>query len=91
LPAPSDRGSPGASDTLNNARRKQISELIDRIDELQSELETVRDEEQEYFDNMPENLQQGDKGQNAEQAASDLSSAHDSLVESLEYLRNMTL
>jgi vacuolar-type H+-ATPase subunit I/STV1 len=76
---------------MNNARRKQINELIDRIDELQSQLESVRDEEQEYFDNMPENLQQGDKGQSAEQAASDLGSAHDSLVESLEYLRNMDL
>ena len=49
---------------MNRERRKSLMELVGRIDELQSEindiaeaLESLKDEEQEYLDNMPENLQ----------------------------------
>lgn len=44
----------------------------DDRDALVSDLETIRDEEQDKFDNMPEGLQQGDIGQLLEQRVSDL-------------------
>jgi uncharacterized coiled-coil DUF342 family protein len=54
---------------MNKKRREAINALIGRIEELgatladlQSEIETIRDEEQEFFDNMPESFQNGDKG-----------------------------
>lgn len=60
---------------MNAQRRKALAALIDRIEELgaardtlRDELETIRDEEQDAFDNMPEGLQQGDKGQAMEEA-----------------------
>lgn len=73
---------------MNKARRKTISELRERLDalktaadELESEIETIRDEEQEYFDNMPESLQGGDKGQAAEEAVSHLDTALEAIQE----------
>jgi len=60
---------------MNKARRKALSilsteaaELVAKLTDIQSQLETLRDEEQEYFDAMPEAFQQGDKGQMAEAA-----------------------
>lgn len=44
----------------------------DDRDALVSELETVRDEEQDKFDNLPEGFQMGDIGQQIEQRISDL-------------------
>lgn len=38
---------------MNNERRKRIAAVIDKLDEAKSELEEIRDEEQEAFDNMP--------------------------------------
>lgn len=63
---------------MNQQRRKQLAELRDRMSDLQAQVSTlvedlqgVRDDEQEYLDNMPESLQEGEKGQKA-QAAIDL-------------------
>lgn len=39
----------------------------------------MRDEEQEYYHNMPENMQGGDKGQKAEENAAALETAVDNL------------
>lgn len=57
---------------MNQQRRKKLDELRDRLSNLQSEastliadLQDVIDEEQEYLDNMPESLQDGEKGQKA--------------------------
>lgn len=67
---------------MNKDRRKSIDEAIGllqeaeaKVDEAKSLIETARDEEQEYFDNMPESLQGGDKGQAAEAAVSALEEA----------------
>ena len=64
---------------MNKDRRKQIEHLISTIQALASSLEeamtevkALRDDEQEYFDNMPESFQQGEKGQLAEEAVSNL-------------------
>jgi hypothetical protein len=41
---------------MNKQRRQQIVKIAETISELSSELETLRDEEQEYLENMPESL-----------------------------------
>ena len=55
---------------MNRIRRKELARLIEKLEELdalrseiQEELEAVMDEEQEALDNMPENLQDGERGQ----------------------------
>jgi len=67
---------------MNKARRTEIRGLIDRLNQITSDIEflindieLVRDEEQEAFDNMPESLQQGDRGQTSEEAISNLEEA----------------
>jgi hypothetical protein len=68
---------------VNKDRRKEIQaiatriteELAPLIEELTEALGTIRDEEQEYFDNMPESFQMGDKGTTAEEAISNLENA----------------
>lgn len=84
---------------MNNDRRKALVKLaaevsalasivadaISKAEELHSELEGVKDEEQEYFDNMPESLQGGDKGQAAEEAVSNMESA----LEALELIKDL--
>lgn len=56
----------------------KVTELLNEACEL---LETVKDDEQEYYDNMPEGLQAGEKGQKAEEVTSSLEDIHQRLEE----------
>lgn len=69
---------------MNKERRKQIDVVIEAIndfqnsfEELQQAIEEIRDEEQEYLDNIPENLQSSERYELAEDAVNNLESAVD--------------
>ncbi|ACB28235.1 hypothetical protein [Methylobacterium radiotolerans] len=71
---------------MNNDRRDAITKIIERISEMQAmaasireEVETIRDEEQEYFDNMPEGLANSERGEKAENAIDQLNQVIDDL------------
>ena len=71
---------------MNQERRKQFEAIKGRIESLlsdaaaiQAEVEAIRDEEQEYRDNMPESLAGGEKGEKAETAISALEQVIDDL------------
>jgi hypothetical protein len=64
---------------MNKERRKKIEraiallqEIAPRWDEVKSIAEETGNEEREYYDNMAENLQGSDKGQQADNAATQL-------------------
>lgn len=48
---------------MNKLRRKEIARAIELMEQARGILETVRDEEQEAFDNMPEGLQSSERGE----------------------------
>lgn len=60
---------------MNATRRKLINVALSTLEQVRSDLEGARDEEQEYYDNMPEGLQSGDKGDAAQAAVSSLEDA----------------
>jgi hypothetical protein len=61
----------------------QIAHHAAMLDDLRSELEQTREDEQDKFDNMPEGLQQGERGQAIEEAVSTLEEAISSLEEAI--------
>lgn len=71
---------------MNKTRRKQLEEISDKANELRFELENIKDDEQEYFDNIPESLQGGDKGTLAEEAISNLEEAITALESAIDYI-----
>lgn len=72
---------------MNKERRKQIEEVLGSLSELKERIEAIRDDEQEYFDNMPESFQMGERGQLAELAASSLDDAVSTLDDVENYLQ----
>lgn len=71
---------------MNKARRKRIQELKDKLLDLLTTIEEIKDEEQEAYDNLPESFQDGDKGTKMTEAIDNLDSAFSSLEEAGEYL-----
>lgn len=69
-----------------NKHRNELLELLKALAEDVSELagivDDIKSDEQDYFDNMPEGLQSGEKGEAAEEAITHLSDAQ-SVLESL--------
>lgn len=80
---------------MNKARRKAIAELVATLSDLLGKLEdaqastsAIAEEEREYYDNMPESLQGGDKGQAASDSADALEAASESISESMSTLED---
>lgn len=75
-------------DTLEQLADKiqqAIAAFNNKKAEIKSSLEEIRDGEQEYLDNMPENMQSGEKGDIANQAISDLDEAIDMLEDTDDF------
>lgn len=60
---------------MNKQRRKELNEIISKLENLRDDLECLQGEEQDYYDNMPENLQCSERGERAEEAVSSLEDA----------------
>ena len=57
---------------MNKQRRKWLEDVIAKIEEAQSEVQNIAEEERENYDNMPEGLQEGERGQTISENADDL-------------------
>lgn len=68
---------------MNKVRRKNLQAIIDRLEELKGSLEDLQAEEEEYRDNIPENMQESERYEKADEACDNLSSAVDSLEEAI--------
>lgn len=64
---------------MNKARRKKIQDTADQLEVLKSTLEDLQGEEEEYRDNIPENLQGSERYEKADEACDTLSGAVDGL------------
>lgn len=76
---------------MNKERRKWLEKTIEALEEQRAELESICEEEQAY-DNMPESLQDSERGQTLydnidalESAVSDLDDVISNLQEILGY------
>ena len=73
---------------MNKARRKALDEVISKIEEAKELLENLQAEEEEYRDNMPENLQGSERYEAADAAVDNLSSAVDALDEAISSIES---
>lgn len=73
---------------MNKERRAKIALLVIKLEELNEEIAAIKDEEQDYYDNLPASFQSGSKGEAAEasidflqEALETIESAGNSLAE----------
>lgn len=57
---------------MNKSRRKRLSEIADELENLYQDLDAVASEERECYDNLPESIQDSDRGCAMEEAADEL-------------------
>lgn len=66
---------------MNNARRKELNEALELIYQAQDIINSCKDDEEMYRDNMPENLQGSEKYERADEVIDALQEAVDGLDE----------
>lgn len=74
---------------MNNERRKKIAKIIEKLRDVSSELENVRDDEQDSYDNLTEGLQATDRGQYMETCCELLSEALDVIDDAVSTLESI--
>lgn len=71
---------------MNKQRRQKIKEVRQQIESCKNDLQVILDEEQDYFDNMPENLQGSMRGSDSEDSIDTMESCIDELDEIIKEL-----
>ena len=71
---------------MNKIRRNQVGEALEKLQELQDEIRVLLEEEEDYMNNIPENLQGSSRYEISEQAVENLQSAVDSIDEAISSL-----
>jgi hypothetical protein len=59
------------------------------MENIKSELETICSDEQDYFDNMPENLQGSQRGMDAEEAIDQMNEAVSSIEDAISIIEEI--
>lgn len=72
---------------MNNERRKVINKMIDKLDEVRSELDGCMDLEQEAYDNMPKGLQESERGDRMQANVDNLYGVIDSIDDLIGLLK----
>lgn len=74
---------------MNKAQRKELSEHISGLEEIKSALETMQEDEIEKLDNMPEGLQESERGEKMQEGIDQLDYANNSLQEAIDNLQEI--
>ena len=74
---------------MDKARRKWLEDIIGKLEEQKDELYQLYEEEQEAYDNMPESLQESERGQIASEFVDSLETEHDSLEDVITNLQEI--
>ena len=73
---------------MNKERRKNLASIVERLEELQGALDDLATEEEEYRDNMPENLTGSAKYEKSDEAANSLREAFDALGDAMDSINS---
>jgi len=73
---------------MNNKKRKDLSAAVDLIKQALIQIEEIQIEEQDGFDNLPEGLQESEKGEQMERHAETIQDVFDEIEQQIDILES---
>lgn len=74
---------------MNAERRKELARIIERLEHQLDAIETVKDEEEEAYDNLPEQLQESERGETMQENYEELDSIYDDLQDIIDRIQEI--
>lgn len=74
---------------MNKQRRKEISAVITKLENIKEELENILGDEQDYYDNIPENLQMSERADQSSEAIDIMEDAISSIEDITDQLEEV--
>lgn len=74
---------------MNAKQRKELQGYVDSLEEIKSNIETMMEDEQSKLDNMPEGLQESERGDAMQNAIDQLEYGSESLQEAIDNLNEI--
>jgi hypothetical protein len=74
---------------MNAQGRKEIAKYIASLKEIKSKLESMKDDEEEKYDNMPEGLQDSERGEKMQESIDALDNACTCLEDTIDSLNEI--
>ena len=74
---------------MNKQRRSRLQKVIDQLEDLKAEVASICEEEQEAYDNMPEGLQDAERGQQIYENISNLEDRDGDFDDLISYLEEV--
>ena len=71
---------------MNKARRKALERIMSELDDIQWQIEHIRREEQDAFDNLPESIQSSERREEMEGYAYNLEEIYEGLQEQIDMI-----
>ena len=71
---------------MNNERSKEIQKITADLEAIKERIEALQEEEQDAFDNLPESIQYGERGDKMQSAIDNLEYAADNIQDCLDNL-----
>ena len=74
---------------MNKARRNAIEKIIDQLGTLKEQLDSIGEEENDAFDNLPESIQYSERGEAMEENISDIDRAVSDIEDIMSTLQDI--
>ena len=74
---------------MNKQRRKRLGDVISRLEECMSDLEYIKEEEQEAYDNLPESIQYTERGDAMQENVDDIDYVISDLDQVIDSVNNI--
>lgn len=78
----------GKLQVLKDEIDEQMVEFSEKLDEVKSEIDRLYEEEEECYDNLPESLQEGERGEAMQEAMDNLENASDCIQNLMDELES---
>ena len=74
---------------MNKQRRKTIEEVIELLEDAKATLETIAEEEQEAYDNLPQGIQDSERGETMSNNVGEMEEASSTLEDVISQLQGV--
>lgn len=74
---------------MNKQRRKQLAEAVSKLEEAMQIVDDMRSEEEDAYYNMPESLQESERGQQMDEYINSMDEASGSIDEAIGVLQEI--